>query len=63
MLQGFNFSKLIFFVNTCVHNKFVWPLVRLHKCYALGVSIANTWVRVSSYTKEDIRRSQPVWSP
>ena len=41
-----------------VHNKFAWSLVRLHKCYALGVSIANTWVRFSSYTKGDIRRSQ-----
>jgi len=29
----------------------------------LGVSIANSWVRLSSYTKEDFRRSKPVWSP
>ena len=41
---------------------FFWFLVELKRCY-LGVSIANLWVRLSSYTKEDNRRSKHVWSP
>jgi len=46
----------------CVHTKIFWSMVDLRR-YALGVSVANTWVRFSSYTKGDIRRSKPVWSP
>jgi len=46
----------------CVHTKVFWSMVDLRRC-ALGVSLANTWVRFSSYTKGDIHRSQPVWSP
>ena len=47
---------------TVVHSNVFWSMVDLRRC-ALGVSIANTWVRFSSYSKGDIRRSQPVWSP
>ena len=38
---------------------FFWSVIEL-KRDALGVSIANSWVRLSSYTKEDIRRSMAV---
>ena len=29
----------------------------------LGVTIANTWIRPSSYTKDGIHRSTPAWPP
>jgi len=45
-----------------VHTKVLWSMVDLRLC-ALGVSIASTWVHLSSYTKGDIHKSMLTWSP
>jgi len=37
-------------------------MVELKRQY-LDVTVANPWVRLSSYTKDDVRRSMPVLSP
>ena len=39
-----------------------WPMTELKRQY-LDVTIANPWVRLSSYTKDDVSRSMHVWSP
>jgi len=39
-----------------------WSMTELKRQY-LDVTIANPWVRLSSYTKDDVSRSMPVWSP
>jgi len=38
-----------------------WSAIEL-KRELLGVTIANPWVRLSSYTKDNVCRSMPVWS-
>jgi len=37
-----------------------WYLVRLNNCYALGLTLANTWVRFSTQTKGDIHKSMLI---
>jgi len=38
---------------------FFWSMIELKRQY-LDVTIANPWVRLSSYIKDDVRRSMPV---
>jgi len=39
-----------------LYNTIFWSVVEL-KRYDLGVTIANTWVRLNSYTKDDTSQS------
>jgi len=39
-----------------------WSITELKREH-LDAIIANTWVRLSSYTEDDVSRSMPVWSP